>query len=249
MSNNSNNFNQNKIFNFKDIVNLNNNNNNNNINNVNNNQYQFVTHENLFNSNITSLPPFNFQIQNNYQQTIFLNNKNKFNREENFNKSYKEEKYKDLINSQKKLRFIKNYGNKIKEMNYTKNDNNDVFIDEYIMKIKEIYQDKDSYYDYINRNGFYNFSECPFCGAPAIFIFGKILCINKCFMTTVSDDTFDQNYTLSNFIEQYKDYYSKHLNCKSDLITLYVDMESKCAEFLCSKCQIDYLNFENLKNI
>ena len=222
-----------------------------NFNNNSNNQFQFVTHENLFNSNIASLPNYNFKITNNFQAPSFtqlLNNK-QINMNEDYNKSYKEEKYKELINNQKKLRFIKNYGNKIKNQKYSENDNKYVFIDEYIKKIKEIYEDKDSYYDYINRNGFYIFSQCPFCGAPAVYILERILCINKCFITTVSEDTFNQNYTLSNFIEQYKDYYSKHLNCKSELITLYVDMESKCAEFLCMGCQKDYLNFENLKNI
>ena len=42
-------------------------------------------------------------------------------------------------------------------------------------------------------------------------------------------------------MEQYKEFYSKHLNCKADLMTLYVDKEGKCAMFLCCKCQQDYI--------
>ena len=219
---------------------------NNNLNNdSNSNQYKFVTHENLFNSNMTSLPPFNFQIPSYFEPTMHINNKNKLkNEKEDTNKEYKEEKYKELINGQKKQRFMKNFGNKIKEIkqNPENFNNNYVFIDEYIIRIKDIFKDKDSYYNFIEQNGSYNFSECPFCGAPAFFIFETVSCLNKCFMTNVANDTFNNNYTLSNFIEQYKDYYSKHLNCHENLATLYVDEQSKCAEFLCLKCEKEYLN-------
>ena len=221
-----------------------------NDNNSNNIQNQFPTHDNLFNSNISTLPSsFNFQIPSNFEPTMHINNKNKFSIEnENSNKEYKEEKYKELISSQKKKRFMMNYGSKIKEIKNKPEiyNNNNVFIDEYIIKIKEIYKDKDSYYHFIEENGAYNFSECPFCGEPSIYIFGRVLCINKCFMTSVSSRTFNNNYTLSNFIEQYRDYYSKHLNCGENLATLYVDEQSKCAEFLCLKCEKDYLNLEDL---
>ena len=36
-------------------------------------------------------------------------------------------------------------------------------------------------------------------------------------------------------MEQYKEYYSKHFNCKDNLITLYIDNDSKCAEFIYKK--------------
>ena len=48
-------------------------------------------------------------------------------------------------------------------------------------------------------------------------------------------------------MEQYKEFYSLHLNCKSDLMTLYVDKESKTAEFLCCKCQQDYIKLNQEK--
>ena len=79
----------------------------------------------------------------------------------------------------------------------------------------------------------------------AIYKFERVLCINKCFVTAVPENTFDKNYTLDNFMEQYKEYYSKHLNCADDLMTLYVDKESKCAEFLCYKCEKHYLDFNS----
>ena len=95
----------------------------------------------------------------------------------------------------------------------------------------------------LNKNGEFNFSQCPFCDNPVIYKLERVLCINKCFITAVPEETFDKNYTLSNFMEQYKEYYSKHLKCKSDLMTLYVDKESKCAEFLCYKCEKNYIDF------
>ena len=236
---------------------FNNNNINNNTNNINNNEtfvpFHNVTHENLFietaNSDIKSLhffPNSNLDYQTYPQQNYFSTKPNKFTEIQDYNKIHKEEKYKQIINDQKKNRFMHNFGNKIKEAeNYKEkysNNNKELFIDDYIDKVKEVYQDKDSYYDFIERNGSYNFSNCPFCGNPVVFFLEKVFCINKCFMTAVGEGVFDNEYTLSNFMEQYKNYYSNHLDCKSDLVTLYVDNESKCAEFLCLKCQKDYLN-------
>ena len=227
---------------------------NNNINNsnTNNNPSGFVTHENLFHSNITYLPNFNFEIQNKFQSLQYPNSISGNNNNNNFLKShkkdfnanqlYKEEKFKELMNNQKKLRFLQNYENKIKlnkNNNIGQNNNNEVFIDDYIKKIKEIHKDKNEYDNYVLENGFYNFSTCPFCREPALFFLEKVLCFNKCFITAVASNSFDENYTLDNFIEQYKNYYSNHLNCKADLITLYIDKESKIAEFLCSKCERD----------
>ena len=114
---------------------------------------------------------------------------------------------------------------------------------DYINKVKENYQDLNNYYNFVEQNGEFNFSQCPFCDNPVIYKLERVLCINKCFITAVPEETFDKNYTLSNFMEQYKEYYSKHLKCKSDLMTLYVDKESKCAEFLCYKCEKNYIDF------
>ena len=240
---------------MSDINNNNYNNNNNNTfffnNNIfDNNNYspsQFNNHNNIFNSNISNLPSYNFEIPTNFQSSpqYYTNiNKNKnINKEEiEYKLLYKEEKTKELINNQKKLRFIQNYQNKFKDIKNTNidlNNNNEVFIDDYIKKVKAIHKDKNEYDNFVIENGFYNFSNCPFCGGPTLFFFERVLCLNKCFMTAVPNDTFDKNYTLDNFMEQYKNYYSQHLDCKGDLITLYIDKESKIAEFLCSICERD----------
>jgi len=182
----------------------------------------------------------------NYFQNNNINNNYNYDNYEDYIKREKEEKYKELIKSQKNKRFTLIYKNKIKENNNTNNNSNnkeEVFIDDYIKLIKELYQDKINYFNYIAQRGFYNFSTCPFCGEPAFYIIERVSCINKCFITSVADDVFDQNYTLDNFMEQYKEYYSKHLNCKDDLMTLYVDKDSKCAEFLCYKCEKNFIDF------
>jgi len=217
-------------------------NNNFNLNNNNNNpfdgQQQPFANKNYI--NIKKIYP-----SNNFKLINF------FNDNKDYSKTYKEEKYIEITKNQKNKRFQQNFGKKIKENlnfkdKYSKN-NGEVFIDDYINKIKEIYQDKDSYYAFVEQNGSYNFAQCPFCHDPCVFYLENIICIgNKCFRTTVGSNTFNENYTLSNFMEQYWNYYCpNHLECKADLITLYVDMESKCAEFLCSECQKHYLNFDD----
>ena len=222
--------------------NFNLNNNNNNNSNPFDGQQQPFTNKKLINIKLTNTSD-NFDLGK--------NRKKFFNEEKDYPKSYKEEKYLEITKNQKKYRFQQNFGKKIKEsQNYKDkyaNNNGEVFIDDYINKVKEIYQDKDSYYAFIEQNGAYNFAQCPFCHDPCVFYLDNILCIGKkCFRTTVGSKTFNENYTLSNFMEQYWNYYSpNHLKCNADLITLYVDMESKCAEFLCSKCQSHYLNFDD----
>ena len=220
---------------------------------------------NNYNMNYNDYIINNNEIPNDFEQyttnTPFNQNQNQFYTEKkisfnniNNNDSYqkmKEDKINELIKSQKDKRFMHIYLKKINNnknnisSNYNNNTNEEVFIDEYINKVKENYQDKNNYYNFIEQNGDYNFSLCPFCDSPVIYKFERVLCINKCFITAVPEDTFDKNYTLSNFMEQYKEYYSKHLKCKGDLMTLYVDKESKCAEFLCYKCEKNYIDFNS----
>jgi len=229
------------------------------FNNNSNDQSQMLPHENLFNKKITDYPEFNFNNQNNNNNNnnyynYNYNNYNKINNIYNdkrdmyndYEKQYKEQNYKQMQINQSRLRFNQNYGNKIKnsqKSGINLNENGDVFIDEYIKKIKELYKDSNNYEEFKQGRGYYNFSRCPFCKGPAFYEFERVTCINKCFMTSVCKNTFDQNYTLDNFIEQYQDYYSKHQNCDRNLLTLYVDNESKCAEFLCYKCEKEYINF------
>lgn len=216
-----------------------------NNNNDSNNQNQLFPHENLFNKKITDFPGFNSNYQNNIYKMNNINNR-KYNMNNDYEKQYKEENYKQHAINQSLLRFTKNYENKIKSSQSSWNnlsENDDVFIDEYINKIKGMYKDSYNYEDFKQRNGYYNFSRCPFCQNPAFFKFERVTCINKCFMTAVCKNSFDQDYTLDNFMEQYQDYYSKHLNCDRSLLTLYVDNESKCAEFLCLKCEKEYISF------
>ena len=185
----------------------------------------------------------------NVQNHFFTEEKINFNNNsQNSFQKMKEEQYNEILKTKKRTRFMQIYQKKINDNNNNlnfnaNNEKEEVFIDDYLKLIKEMYQDKNNYFNYIAQRGFYNFSQCPFCGEPAVFIFERVLCINKCFVTSVANDTFSENYTLDNFMEQYKEYYSKHLNCGGELMTLYVDNESKCAEFLCYKCEKNVINF------
>ena len=230
------------INNYTKNNNYNDNNNyiiNNNANGI-TNQFGQCTINPLFNSN---------QNQNEFYTEKKINFNNNTN--DDIYQKMKEDKINEIIKSQKNKRFMHIYLKKINKENniniQLKNNNNnineDIFIDEYINKVKENYQDLNNYYNFVEQNGEFNFSQCPFCDNPVIYKLERVLCINKCFITAVPEETFDKNYTLSNFMEQYKEYYSKHLKCKSDLMTLYVDKESKCAEFLCYKCEKNYIDF------
>ena len=217
----------------------------NNNNNSNDHQNQIFPHKNLFNEKITDYPGFNFNYQHNYDKLNNLNNK-KYNMDIDYEKQYKEQRYRQMAINQSNMRFKNNYENKIKksQSNWSNlTENGEVFIDEYINRIKEIHKDSNNYEAFKQRNEYFNFSSCPFCKGPAFFKFERVTCINKCFMTAVCKDSFDENYTLDNFMEQYQDYYLKHRDCGSSLLTLYVDKESKCAEFLCLKCEKEYISF------
>jgi len=217
--------------------------NNNNFNNnpFNNNNFNNSNIPN--NSNVMNHLNFNSNISNNIRSSLNNNNYSKINKNNfDYNKSYKKEKDKELLNNQKHIRFNQNYENKIKDNannnnNINSNNNEEVFLSDYIEKIKQIYQDRTEYDSFISDKGYYNFSHCPFCHKPSIFYIDRVQCIDNCFKTALPSDTFSPNYTLDNFIEQYEEYYTKHLDCHADLITLYIDNESKTAEFLCSKCE------------
>ena len=214
-----------------------------NINYINNMNNCNLDNNNCMINNYKSLyqcqtPPPQIQYQFNTGKKLNFSNDN-----QNYFQKMKEEKYNEIIKTQKNARFMQIYLKKINDSNIINKPKKeeDIFVDDYIKLVKEKYEDINNYYNFIVQRGFYNFSICPFCGDPAVFNFQKVLCINKCFVTNVADDTFDENYTLDNFMEQYKEFYSKHLNCKADLMTLYVDKEGKCAMFLCCKCQQDYI--------
>jgi hypothetical protein len=216
-----------------------------NNNNNSNEQNQLFPHENLFNKKITDFHGFKYNCQNNYDKLKNLNNK-KYNMDIDYEKQYKEQHYRQMAINQSNMRFKNIYENKIKNSQSdwsNLNENGEVFIDEYIDNIREMHKDSNNYEAFKQRNEFFNFSSCPFCKGPAFFSFERVTCINKCFMTAVCKDSFDKNYTLDNFMEQYQDYYSKHQNCDRSLLTLYVDKESKCAEFLCLKCEKEYISF------
>ena len=143
------------------------------------------------------------------------------------------------LNRQKYLRVQLIYNNRLKNSNIDVNNlNNDFLIEDYINKIKKLYENG-TYNAYIAKNNYYNFSICRFCKAPVVFKCEKVLCVNKCFETTVANNSFDENYSLDNFMEQYYNYYLRHINCgDKNLVTIYVEKSTGSAEFLCNKCEL-----------
>jgi TfoX/Sxy family transcriptional regulator of competence genes len=104
---------------------------------------------------------------------ITKNNK-KYNMDIDYEKQYKEQRYRQMAINQSNMRFKNNYENKIKksQSNWSNlTENGEVFIDEYINRIKEIHKDSNNYEAFKQRNEYFNFSSCPFCKGPAFFKF------------------------------------------------------------------------------
>ena len=143
------------------------------------------------------------------------------------------------LNRQKILRVQLIYNNRLKNSKLDVSDlNKDFLIEDYINKIKNLYENG-TYNAYIANNNYYNFSICRFCKAPVVFKCEKVFCVNKCFETTVANNSFNENYSLDNFMEQYYNYYLRHINCgDKNLTTLYVEKATGSAEFLCNKCEL-----------
>ena len=139
---------------------------------------------------------------------------------------------KRTLNRQKYLRVQLIYNNRLKNSKLDVSDlNKDFLIEDYINKIKNLYENG-TYNAYIAKNNYYNFSICRFCKAPVVFKCEKVLCVNKCFETTVANNSFNENYSLDNFMEQYYNYYLRHINCgDKNLTTLYVEIgRASCRE-------------------
>ena len=231
-----------------------------NINNDNSSSFNF-SNSSSFPSSNTSNFPNNFDSLNINTQNIynpFLNNfqnKNKTPAKNiqkkldlyiqdinDINNWQKKTDYQDkrTLNRQKYLRVQLIYNNRLKNSNLnTNNLNNDFLIEDYINKIKKLYENG-TYNAYIANNNYYNFSTCRFCKAPVVFKCEKVICVNKCFETTVANNSFNENYSLDNFMEQYYNYYLHHINCgDKNLITIYIEKATGSAEFLCNKCELN----------
>lgn len=90
------------------------------------------------------------------------------------------------------------------------------------------------YYGKIDINP--DISFCPHCFYPVMLVGNHILCLNSCFQFSISPDTFDENFTLNNFMDIYNHTYKAHKYCNSQLnLVVFVDDLS----FVCDKC-MDY---------
>ena len=163
----------------------------------------------------------------------------------------KEEKYREILNSHKKLLFNKNYGHKIdvfsksNQLTNNKSKNQPIIqhnnsLETYIEELKEKYKENPIFFENMNSSNnkyFYRFSFCFFCHNLVVAYQDKVICINGCFTLDVNTDDFNNNYTLDMFLEEYSNFTSNHLFCnKEDIIPIYVDNEKRSTFFICSKC-------------
>lgn len=226
-------------------------NSNNYFNQGNNNNYcSFSFNSDNFNNHSSNNNQNNYNIQTNltdnnfgYDPSLLNNSSKKYDLyvEEihNINNSEKlsEQNNLELFRLKKQKRNNLINANRFQNQNININSlNDDYFINDYISKIREYYEGFE-YNNYVQSNGYFNFSTCPFCKYPVVNKFNRVFCINKCFETFVPENAFNVDFSLDNFVEQYYNFYLQHINCgDKNFQTIFIDNNCKAANFNCNKC-------------
>lgn len=172
-----------------------------------------------------------------------------------FKSEIKKEREKEFRTKKKEYIFKKNYGKKIelfsKSNQFTnnkskhgaigliKNKSKDNSLNEYISNIKNKYKENPLEFESINitnNKEHYKFSFCFICHYPVIVYEDKVICSNDCFKFDVKTSTFNDDYTLDNFVEEYYDFCQEHLLCNGDVKLLSIDYDEKTAIFKCDIC-------------
>ena len=168
----------------------------------------------------------------------------------------KEEKYTKINDSHKRIIFMKNFGEKIKNIEKSNQLNNNgkkyilikpknLPLDKYLEQLKEYYFDEPIFFESMNitNNKYhYLFSFCPFCQNLVVACDDKVICTNGCYNLGVRTDEFNDKYTLDKFLESYYLYTSDHIQCNGEIIPIYVDNEEEYVFFICSDCDKKIIN-------
>ena len=189
-----------------------------------------------------------------------INNKYK-NYEYQQNENYslnKEEKYKEYEIKHKKNIFNKNYKKKISLFTQSNQDtlsktkskknivpnnnnstNNELSFEQYIEYLKKKFEEDPLQFenmDETNNKYYYRFSFCFFCHHIAFAYKDQISCFNRCCTMQVRTDEFNENYTLSNFLESHYEFYYDHIECNGEIIPIYINKKKKEPYFICDVC-------------
>ena len=115
----------------------------------------------------------------------------------------------------------------------------DIFLDDFLDKIFNIFQEDVFDYDALYRDNnekYYLYALCPICNYPTIAKNDKIICSNGCYMFDFETQFINKNYTLEQFLEHYNNYYLNHMSPDCYVFPLFFDFMTKRALFACRKC-------------
>lgn len=127
------------------------------------------------------------------------------------------------------------------ENNYNNNsyDEKDLTVQQYREEIKKKFDDDPIYFESMNEeNNKYHYRHCFcfFCHFPAFAYKDEVTCINKCFNMKIRTDEFDDNYTLTNFLDDHYNFYSDHFECGGEIIPMFIDEKTREPYFICNVC-------------
>ena len=122
----------------------------------------------------------------------------------------------------------------------TENDEEkDLTVEQYREYIKKKYEDDPLYFEAMdeeNNKYHYRHCFCFFCHYPAFVYKNVVTCISKCYNMKIRTDEFDDNYTLTNFLDDHYYFYTDHYECGGNIIPMFIDERNKEPYFICDVC-------------
>ena len=100
--------------------------------------------------------------------------------------------------------------------------NDDRFCNEFAGEIKFLYENKPEELQYLLNSDYRNIvSYCPICNNPALAFSDKVFCLNNCFLWDIKTCVFNNDFTVSHLMLQYKECLENHKDCHSLIRPIY----------------------------
>lgn len=166
---------------------------------------------------------------NNFGGENTNNNINKINNVQNNNNSMEIEE--DYLSTQN-TSFNTNYNNN--NINQQQQNYDEITLNLCIEKILKLFSDDIDLYNLesLNNN---HLSLCPICSFPLIAFNNVVVCVRGCIKLDIKTNKFNENYTLENFVDDYKSILRTHPYCGGNVTFLDFEDENRL-EIYCSKC-------------
>jgi hypothetical protein len=128
--------------------------------------------------------------------------------------------------------FNTNYNNN--NINNQQQNYDEITLNLCIEKILKLFSDDIDLYNLesLNNN---HLSLCPICSFPLIAFNNVVVCVRGCIKLDIKTNKFNENYTLENFVDDYKSILRTHPYCGGNVTFLDFEDENRL-EIYCSKC-------------